>query len=488
MRYFTLLVIICSSVLLMSNGNKQKQYSQFDGFAFKSGGFDVLLDLPDEPYDYAGIETPAHYQEFSNFLPIPVLENSNIEIDNDKATLGRVIFYDQNMSFNRTVSCASCHDQASGFADDKAFSEGFDGVESTRNALSISDFRVSHYPNLFWDDSSSDLKEMSILPFQNSDEMGMNMSEIVDRMQETDYYPNLFSNAFNNTEITDDKIAEALTQFLVSITSFDTKYDKGVENNFVDFTDSELNGMNLFRSNCDNCHSDIVPDFEFFNDEFFFGMINFNGPHNTGLDLILDDLGVANATGNPADEGKFKTPGLKNVALSGPYMHDGRFETLEEVINFYSEELLPHDNSTFMSAPEYEDTAILPLQTGFDFDEFEKEDLLAFLHTLTDEEMVVNPMFSDPFVRVVSSVDELTDVKDFNVYPTPFTNVLHVDFNNAKGALATIKLFDLNGQLIKHGVTTNNSYLLERDDLPAGNYVVEVLLDDKISNTRVLAE
>jgi len=170
-------------------------------------------------------------------------------------------------------------------------------------------------------------------------------------------------------------------------------------------------------------------------------------------------------------------------------MHDGRFETLEEVIDFYSEDLLPHPNSTFVNAPEYQqqDTVPLPI-TGFKFDEDDKNDLLAFMHTLTDEKMIANPMFSDPFVKVISSVEAVSEIDQFNVYPNPFTSVLNVDFNNAKGVLATIKLFDLNGQLIKHGVTTSSTYLLERENLPAGTYIVEVLLDDKTSNTRIVAK
>jgi len=136
MRYLYLLSVICCAILLMSNANTGNQNTQFDGFAFKSAGFDVLLDLPDVPYDYKGIEVPGHYTELVDFDLFAVLgltsdtlwPKSGIEIENNTATLGRVIFYDQNMSFNRTVSCASCHKQVKGFADDKAFSEGFDGV------------------------------------------------------------------------------------------------------------------------------------------------------------------------------------------------------------------------------------------------------------------------------------------------------------------------------------------------------------------------
>jgi len=124
--------------------------------------------------------------------------------------------------------------------------------------LNITDYRTSQYPSLFWDDRSSDIREASILPLLNSEEMGMTMSEVVNRMEETDYYPDLFGKAYGVNEITDDKIAEALSQFLVSISSYESKYDEGLDNTFEDFTDSELNGMNIFKTHCDNCHSDIV--------------------------------------------------------------------------------------------------------------------------------------------------------------------------------------------------------------------------------------
>jgi len=379
MRYFCLLSIFCCTILLMSNENRQSKYSQFDGFAFKSAGFDVLLDLPDTLYDYKGIEIPDHYitLEDSGLFDSPstpiraLLPMSDVEIDNNTATLGRVIFYDQNMSFNRTVSCASCHKQANGFADDKAFSEGFDGILTHRNTLSITDLRTSLYRSLFWDDSSQDIREATILPLLNSEEMGMTMSEIIDRMEKTDYYPNLFNKAYGKNEITNDKIAEALSQFIVSISSYESKFDQSYDNYFKDLTYSEKRGISIFEELCADCHSGILPKFvidNYLDFDLFLQFIIFNGPHNTGLDLTLEDLGLANTTGNTEDEGKFKTPGLKNVALTAPYMHDGRFETLEEVIDFYSEGLLPHPNSTFVNASRYEQTDNLEIPfAGFKF-------------------------------------------------------------------------------------------------------------------------
>jgi len=417
---------------------------------------------------------------------------SDIEIENNTATLGRVIFYDQNMSFNRTVSCASCHKQTNGFADDKAFSEGFDGALTHRNTLSITDFRTSLYPGLFWDDRSKDIREATILPLLDSEEMGMTLSEIIGRMEKTDYYPDLFNKAYGTNKITNDKIAEALSQFIVSISSYESKLDQSFDNYFEGLTYSEKRGISIFEELCADCHSGILPKFvidNFLDSDLFFRFLTFRGPHNTGSDLVLEDLGVANTTGNTEDEGKFKTPNLKNVALTAPYMHDGRFETLEEVIDFYSEGLLPHPNSTFLNASRYQQagTPSEPF-AGFKFDEEEKSSLLAFLKTLTDEKMITNPMFSDPFVKVISSVEDIKEVDQFKVYPNPFSSKLNVNFNNDKAALATVKLFDLNGQLIKHSVTTRSTYVLERGNLPAGTYIIELLLDDKTSNTKIVAK
>ncbi len=486
MRFFTILSLITLSIILISSGNKSTKHPGYDGFAFRSGGFDVVLDLPDTPYDYTNVELPVHYENLIGMFGAPSLGE---EVSNEGATLGRVIFYDKNMSLNNTVACATCHLQEKGFADDLAFSEGFDGALTSRNSLNIADFGFTHYPAFFWDDSETSLEEMVILPFQNGDEMGMTMDEIVSRMEGTDYYPGLFSDAFGTEQITSERIGDALSQFLRSMYMVDTKLDQGIANGFADFTADELDGLDIFAQNCQNCHSQTITSEDPFMNELFFQMFEFLGPHNTGLDLLLDDYGVANHTGEVTDEGKFKTPNLKNVELTGPYMHDGRFETLRDVIDFYSDGILPHPNTIFTAHFHYTDESIFPQPfTGFDFTEDQKNSLEAFLLTLTDEGMMTDVRFSDPFV-----LEDAVDIEEINAiaftaYPNPFTDQLQVQFENTSASLATVKLFDVKGQLLQHGVTMGNTYTLDRGDLPAGNYLVEVMIDGEQGLKKISAQ
>ncbi|MGB0840618.1 MAG: cytochrome-c peroxidase, partial [Chitinophagales bacterium] len=168
-------------------------------------------------------------------------------------------------------------------------------------------------------------------------------------------------------------------------------------NDFADFTEEELAGKTVFNQHCATCHNTPTSEFGFEGPSIIDPFLSFQ-PHNTGLDELTTDLGVANHSGWEGDEGKFKTVNLKNVALTGPYMHDGRFETLEDVVDFYSDEIQNHPNSTFTTQPQYIDVDIFPQPfAGFGFTDQEKSDLVTFLHTLTDEVLINSPMWSDPF-------------------------------------------------------------------------------------------
>jgi cytochrome c peroxidase len=369
----------------------------------KDGGDDPIasdiLDLPETPYNYSNITFPKHLT--TNVLLGPgqnaAVDNNNAPTDNittdDGATLGRVLFYDKNLSANGTVSCASCHKQELGFSDDAALSLGFDGVTTRRHSMSLMNALWYGRGRFFWDERAATLEEQVLEPFQDPVEMGMTLEEVVTAVQNQPFYPELFENAFGTTEINFERIARALAQFVRSIVSVDSKYDEGREmvNNpnadFPNFTASENNGKRIFflppnlgGAGCIGCHSTeafINPD---------------NGTTNNGLDAqSTDDLGVFEAIPNPAFLGTFKVPSLKSVALTAPYMHDGRFATLEEVVEHYNSGIQDHPNLS----PVLRNANGDPIRLGLT--EQEKIDLVNFLNTLTDPNISVDPKFSDPF-------------------------------------------------------------------------------------------
>jgi len=365
------------------------------------------LVLPDAPYDYA---TPVNASFFNPY--------GDSVIDNDVATLGRVLFYDVKLSLNRRVSCGSCHIQASGFSDTKQWSLGFRNGNTARNTQTIVNTGTQF--GFFWDLREETLDHMVLQPIANHVEMGLDDTlAMEDRIRTTDYYLPLFENAFGSEDVTTHKIGLALAQFVKSIISVSTKYDKGrkavdpntVLNNaanlipFPNYTELENYGKSLFfqRFPCSQCHGGVNLD----------GSLS--APMNIGLDFHSIDPGMPGTdvfTGEPLN-GFFKTPSLRNIALTAPYMHDGRFKTLEEVIEFYNSGIQPHPQlSTTLRIREqggiitHVGPAINPIYLPLDgttlpqrmfMSEPEKLALVAFLRTLTDPEVISDPKFSSPF-------------------------------------------------------------------------------------------
>lgn len=357
------------------------------------------LNLPQTPYDYTTIDLPAHLT--ANVLLGP---GQNAAADNDNtpsfnpttnegATLGRVLFYDKKLSANGTISCASCHKQEKGFSDDATFSLGFEGGTTRRHSMSLINARWYGRGRFFWDERAATLESQVLMPFQDPVEMGMTLEEVVSAVQSQPYYPALFEEAFGTSEINSDRIARALAQFVRSIVSVNSRYDEGRQSvniptaDFPNFSASENNGKRLFflpvplgGGGCVGCHSTeafINPD---------------NGTTNNGLDAAsTDDLGVFEAINNPAFLGAFKAPSLKNIALTAPYMHDGRFRTLEEVVEHYNSGVQDHPNLGGALRDENGQPIRLNLTAQ------EKTGLVNFLKTLTDEEISRDVKFSDPF-------------------------------------------------------------------------------------------
>lgn len=337
-------------------------------------------NLPAEFYDYEGIIYPD-YLLSDALLNLISNTNSANPVTNEGATLGRVLFYDKNLSVNNTIACASCHHQEKAFSDGLTFSYGYDGGLTSRNSMAISNIHYNR--KFFWDTRASNVEEQVLMPIQDHIEMGMDLGDLEIKLAELNYYPNLFLHAFGSSDITSEKIALALGQFLKAMRSYRSKYDQGKENNFADFSAQEQMGYDMYFGNdfkCSYCHSSE----------------NFGGVsiQNNGLDAHFVDKGVANVTFNEADIGKFKTVSLRNIELTAPYMHDGRFNTLEEVIDFYSTNINAH--------PNLDDRLTTTGHTGgppiqFNFTPEEKAAIIAFLKTLTDLDFINDIRYSNPF-------------------------------------------------------------------------------------------
>jgi cytochrome c peroxidase len=339
------------------------------------------LNLPATPYRYANVELPEHFTQ-------PGRNHDNTPPDNplsdDGATLGRVLFYDTRLSANNTTSCASCHVQAHAFADPKPFSKGFHGALTDRRAMPLVNVRYYQRARFFWDERAGNLEEMVLLPIQSRIEMGQDLKRVVDTLARDAAYPVLFARAFGDRQITEQRIGKALAQFVRSIVSYQSRYDEGraraqsAQDDFDVFTLQENRGKALFMRNCSSCH---LKDG---NEHFFVPT-----PANTGLrgKDPTADAGVGDVTLRAADLGSFKSSSLRNVEVTAPYGHDGRFATLDALIDHYSDNPISDPNLGYV-------VPVGPLK----FTASEKAALIAFLKTLTDPTFLTDPRFSNPFV------------------------------------------------------------------------------------------
>lgn len=358
-------------------------------------------NLPSTAFNYANLtsEIPASIAEFILKSPAPLgkpgpIDNTPADnpITDNGATLGRVLFYDKHLSVNNTIACASCHHPDKAFTDGTVFSEGFEGKKTRRNAMSLVNLRYFRAKKMFWDFRAADLETQTLMPIQDLVEMGMpSLTALVDKVKSISYYPDLFQKAFGSKDVSSINIAKALSQFIRSIISFQSKYDKGLSDNFAGFTAQELNGKTLVtKFNCIECHSDLTSPVAKTNPSFL--IVDNNGTNdigigsNNGLDDVFTDRGIGEITGKVADQGTFKIPTLRNIELTAPYMHDGRFATLEQVIDHYASGVKKNPNLGIQLIP-----------GGLRFSEQDKKDIIAFLKTLTDKTLASNPRYMDPF-------------------------------------------------------------------------------------------
>lgn len=349
----------------------------------------TYLNLPSTPFNYANPAMPAYLQ--SPNIQGQINTPANNPISDNGATLGRVLFYDKNLSINTNIACASCHKQANAFADPVALSSGFSGGLTGRNSMSLID--AKYYPNrrFFWDQRAATLEIQTLMPIQDHVEMGMTLTDLENRLKTLPYYPTLFTKAFGDKNITSDRVSLALSQFVRSIVSYQSKYDQGRQTFptapapppnalFPNFTAEENRGKELFllpQNACAACH----------------GSETFTAPSekNNGLDLTTTDRGFGAVTNNTAQDGLFKVTSLRNVELTAPYMHDGRFTTLEQVIEHYSTGVKNHPNLSPQLKLPNGNPRLLNLSPQ------DKSALVAFLKTLTDRNVTMDVKFSNPF-------------------------------------------------------------------------------------------
>ncbi len=349
----------------------------------------TYLNLPATSYNYANPVLPGYLT--SPNINDQVNTPAGNAITDNGATLGRVLFYDKNLSINNTIACASCHKQANAFADPVTLSTGFNSGHTGRNSMGLID--AKYYPNgrFFWDQRAATLEAQTLIPIQDMVEMGMTLNGLETKLKTLAYYPPLFTKAFGDNTINSNRISLALSQFVRSVISYQSKYDAGrsafptapapqPNAPFPNFTIAENRGKDIFLSGqggCAACH----------------GTETFTAPgaRNNGLDLITTDRGFGKVTNDVNDDGKFKVASLRNVELTAPYMHDGRFTTLEQVVEHYSTGLKNNPNLAQQLKLPNGQPRLLNLTPQ------DKAALVAFLKTLTDGNITTDVKYSSPF-------------------------------------------------------------------------------------------
>jgi cytochrome c peroxidase len=402
------------------------------------------------------------------------------------ATLGRVLFYDVDLSQNHTISCASCHIQKFSFSDTAQFSEGFNGGYTPRNSMGLIHARFQKDSAFFWDDRAASLEIQTLLPIQNSIEMGLTLDTLVARVSAKSFYPALFQSAFGSASVTTEKISRAIAQFIRSMNTFGSRYRYGVEHTngnpsivpFTSFTAQENLGKQLFmdtlRGNCQACHTRNI--------------FVQQGVKNIGLDLVYTDNGVGTAFNNHSKDGMFSVPSLINIELTAPYMHDGRYKTLEQVINFYSDSIKAHPNlSGFLreiipgTIDPNNNTCDTCAPRKIQYTTEEKSALLAFLKTLTDTIITTDARWSNPFcTSSITGLKELNAILSMSVFPNPLTehDILNIDINNGQAYTGTITIYDLEGRLAytksQYFKLSNQIIRLEDCSLTKGTYLISI--------------
>lgn len=341
----------------------------------KQWGFTVLsiaFCVACSPDEVNYVDRPFDLEIPSNFPPVAQDLSGNYPTVVG-VKLGRRLFYDPQLSRNNTISCSHCHQQAYAFTHHgHTFSHGIDNQFGTRNAPAVQN--MIFHPHYFYDGASSSLRMLSIVPIHSPLEMDSNLQEIASKLKKDPSYVQLFNVAFDGEGISSGNILDALAQFMAVMISADSRYDKYVrEEKGGTLSDLEKEGLVLFEQKCSTCHAtDLFTDNRF---------------RNNGLAINprLNDRGLAQVTGFDTDRYKFKVPSLRNAELTAPYMHDGRFNSLKAVLDFY-------DNGV-QQTPNLDPVLQQNGYLGIPLTEEAKKAIIAFIKTLTDEAFITNPLF-----------------------------------------------------------------------------------------------
>lgn len=305
---------------------------------------------------------------YDSHFPEPHYQFENNSFSYDKFLLGKALFYEKRLSSDSTISCATCHEQNHAFGPHNTpLSEGVGGQLGTRNAPAL--FNLIWSTNFMWDGGINHIEVMPLAPITNPVEMNETMANVVQKLQSSGSYRSLFKKAFGSEQVTDQRLFKALACFMGMLISDQSKYDQ-VKNGKATFTSDEQAGYTLYQNKCSTCHPEPL-----FTDHSY---------RNNGLDSVFTDVGRGLITLDPNDNGKFKVPSLRNVEFSYPYMHDGRLYTLNQVLDHYRSGVL----SSATLDPE--------LQNGIPLTNLEKIQLIAFLKTLSDYNLISNTLFYEP--------------------------------------------------------------------------------------------
>lgn len=304
-------------------------------------------------------------------FPQPAYQFDKNPLTADGVELGKALFNEPLLSRDGSITCAECHQQSSGFTHHgHDVSHGIDNLKGTRNSLPIQN--MAWEKEFFWDGGVGDLDLFSIAPIENPLEMDEKTGNVLTKLRKTDKYPALFKKAFGSNEINGPRFLQALSQFMLTLVSANAKYDKYIRNEGVQFNEDEKQGLTLFKQKCASCHAG-----ELFTDHSY---------RNNGLTIQGSmDVGRNRITDNVADKYKFKVPSLRNVAVTKPYMHDGRFYALEDVLNHYAEGV--------QNTPNLDPILNQNGKQGIALSATEKRQIIAFLNTLTDQEFLTNKRF-----------------------------------------------------------------------------------------------
>ncbi len=346
------------------------------------------VEEPRQPAEY----DPTPYSLEIGHFPPPAIPEDN-PLTEAGVQLGRMLFHEKRLSGDNTQACADCHLQSRNFSDVAVFSLGIAGEEGHRHSMVLSNLAwhvhhgESHGHGFFWDGRAATVREQVLLPIEDPLEMDEHLENVIVKLGAEQDYVDQFKRAFDSEDITEERLALALEQFLFSMVSNNSKYDRWLLGEAT-LSESEERGRVLFfdefdpfnpeasGADCAHCHSGL----DFSSHQF--------GNNGLDADEDMEDIGYMGVTGDGGDLGKFKTPSLRNVMMSAPYMHDGRFANIDEVLDHY-------DHGAVSS------TSLDPMMQynvdyGLGLTEQDRADLIAFLHTLTDLDFLENPAFSSP--------------------------------------------------------------------------------------------